>query len=255
MKVAVVLRQVPDVVEELVIADDGRSLSEDDVVYITNEADDHALEEALVLKSRVGARVTALSAGGDEAKEALATAVAKGADEAVHVPVPFEHRGDNARLASVLGPWVKSAGYDLVLTGVWAADQMDAGLAGALAVQLTLPYVGGVVSVSLDPGGNRVVVRKEFSGGRLGVFDVSLPAVLGVQSAEQPPRYVPVSKVMATRKALQVRQQGEPPAVAAGLRASKLVRSASGTKAEMLPGDVPQVADAIVRILRERGLA
>jgi electron transfer flavoprotein beta subunit len=255
MKIAVIVRQVPDVVEELVIADDGRSLSEDDVMYITNEADEHALEEALILKSRQGAKVTAVSVGGDEAKDALATAVAKGADEAVHVAVPFEHRGDNARLAAVLSPMMKPAGYDLILTGVWASDQIDAGLAGDLAMQLSLPYVGGVVSLSVDASGGPAVVRKEFPGGRLGVIEVSLPAVLGIQSAEQPPRYVPVSKVMATKRTLQVKQQGEPSTAVLGIRASKLVKSVSAAKAEMLAGDATQVAGEIVRILRERGIA
>ncbi len=255
MKIAVVLRQVPDVVEELVIADDGRSLAEDEVVCITNEADEHALEEALILKSRQGARVTAVAAGGDEAKDALATAVAKGADEAVLVAVPFEHRGDNVRLASVLGPAMKSAGYDLILTGVWAADQMDAGLAGLLAMHLSLPYVGGVMSVSLEPSGAKGLVRKEFPGGRLGVMEVSLPAVLGIQSAEQPPRYVPVSKVMQAKRTLQVKEQGEPSLVVQGIRASKLIKSGSAARAEMLPGDTKQVAEQIVRILRERGIA
>jgi electron transfer flavoprotein beta subunit len=255
MKIAVILRQVPDVVEELVIADDGQSLAEDEVMYITNEADEHALEEALILKSRHGARVTVVAAGGDAAKDALATAVAKGADEAVLVAVPFEHRGDNVRLASVLSPAMKAAGYDLILTGAWAADQMDAGLAGLLAMQLSLPYVGGVMSMSVEPTGGRGVVRKEFPGGRLGVMEVSLPAVLGIQSAEQPPRYVPVSKVMQAKRTLQVKGQSETSDVAPGIRASKLVKSGSAAKAEMLPGDVTQVADQIVRILRERGIA
>ncbi len=253
MKIAVIQRQVPDVVEELVIADDGRSLAEDEVMCITNEADEHALEEALILKSRHGAKVTAFAVGRDEAKDALATAVAKGADEAVLIRVPFEHRGDNVRLAAVLAPSLTSAGFDLVLTGVWAADQMDAGLAGLLAVHLGLPYVGGVTALSLD--GSRGVVRKEFPGGRLGVMEVSLPAVLGVQSAEQPPRYVPVSKITQIKKTLQVKAQSEPAEVAPGIRASKLVKSGSSAKAEMLPGDTKQVAEAIVRILRERGIA
>src|SRR3972149_9884041 len=86
MKVAVGLRQVPDVVEELVIAEDGRNLSEDDVRYVTNELDDCALEQALVLKGRRGARVTAFGVGGIEARDALATSVAKGAGEAAGVP-------------------------------------------------------------------------------------------------------------------------------------------------------------------------
>ena len=255
MKIAVVLRQVPDVVEELVIAEDGKTLAEDEVMRITNEGDEHALEEGLILKSRHGARITVLAAGGGRAREALATAVAKGADEAILVRVPPEHMGDNVRLASVLGPALKPAGYDLILTGVWATDQLDAGLAGLLATQLSLPYVGGVVSVSVEPTGPTGVVHKEFSGGRHGVLEVNLPAVLGIQSAEQPPRYVPVSRVVQAKRSLQVKEQGEPPQVVEGIRASKLVKSASAAKAEMLPGTVGEVADQIVRILRERGIA
>ncbi len=255
MKIAAILRQVPDVVEELVIAEDGRSLAEDEVMRITNEGDEHALEEGLILKSRHGARLTAVVAGGDEARDALATAVAKGADEAVLVSVPPAHMGDNVRLASILGPAMKAEGYDLILTGVWATDQLDAGLAGLLATQLSLPYVGGLVSVSVEPSGATAVVQKEFSGGRRGVLEISLPAVLGIQSAEQPPRYVPVSRVVQAKKALQVRSQVEPPQVVDGIRATKLVKSTSAAKAEMLPGTVGEVADQIVRILRERGVA
>ncbi|HEY7587471.1 MAG TPA: hypothetical protein VIB49_01815 [Thermoplasmata archaeon] len=255
MKIAVILRQVPDVVEELVIAEDGKSLAEDEIMSITNEADEHALEEALILKGRHAATITAFGVGGDEAKDALATASAKGVDEAVLVRVPFEHRGDNHRLASILGPVLKSEGYGLILTGAWAADQLDAGLAGLLAVHLSLPYVGGVMSVSVDATGTRGTMDKEFPGGRLGVMDTSLPAVLGIQSAEQPPRYVPVSKVVQAKRALRVRDVGEPPVVALGVRATKLTKHESAAMAEMLPGDARQVADQMVRLLRERGMA
>ena len=254
MRIAVILRQVPDVVEELVIAQDGRSLSEDDVMWITNEADEHALEEALILKGRHAAKVTAVGVGGDEAKDALATAVAKGADEAILVPISFEHRGDNVRLASLLAPSMKSAGYDLILTGLWAADQMDAGLAGLIAVQLSLPYVGGVSSISVDASGVKGTMRKEFPGSRLGVMEVSFPAVVGIQSAEQPPRYVPVSKIVQAKRTLKVETQKMLPQAAEGIHATKLVKSESAARAEMLPGDVKEVASAIVRILRERGI-
>src|SRR3990170_2995653 len=144
MKAAVILRQVPDVVEELVIGEDGRSLPEDDVMYITNEFDEHALEQALILKARHAGTVTAIGVGGDAARDALATSVAKGADEAVFVPVDFAARGDNVALSAQLAAALKAGGYDLVLTGVHATDQLDAGLRGLLAVRLGIPYVGGL---------------------------------------------------------------------------------------------------------------
>lgn len=254
MKIAAILRQVPDVVEELVIAEDGRSLAEDEVMYVTNEADEHALEQALILKGRHGATVTAVSVGGDEARDALATAVAKGADEAVYVPVPFGDRGDNHRLAAHLAPAMKEGGYDLVLTGFWSADQLDAGLAGLLAAHLSLPYVGGLVSVAVDASTKKATVRKEFPGGRVGVMELDLPALLGIQSAEQPPRYAPVSKVMQAKRTLQAKELGGSFPKEDGVRIEKLLKSDPAVRAEMLPGDAKAVADQIVRLLRERGI-
>src|SRR3972149_11628503 len=124
MKVAVGLRQVPDVVEELVIAEDGRSLSEDNVRYVPNELDDCALEQALVLKGRRGARVTAFGVGGIEARDALATSVAKGADEAVFVPLDFAERGGGHRLGGHLATPLREGADDLGPTGGQAPGEV-----------------------------------------------------------------------------------------------------------------------------------
>lgn len=254
MKVAVILRQVPDVVEELVIAADGRSLAEDEIMYVTNEGDEHALEQALILKARHGAMVTAVSAGGPEARDALAAAAAKGADEAILVPVPFENRGDNLRLAAELAPAMKSGAYDLILTGVWASDQIDAGLPGLLASHLSIPYVGGLTSIGVDAEGRKGIVHKEFPGGRLCVMEVELPAVLGVLSAEQPPRYVAVSKVMQAKRTLQPKELGGSPPDVESLPIIKLMKPEAAAKAEMIPGDATRVGEQIFRLLRERGI-
>jgi len=254
MKVAVVLRQVPDVVEELVIAEDGRNLSEDDVRYVTNELDDCALEQALVLKGRRGARVTAFGVGGIEARDALATSVAKGADEAVFVPLDFAERGDSHRLAAHLATSLREGAYDLVLTGVQAPDEVDGSLGAILASSLGMPHVGGLVAADVDANGPKAVVRKEFAGGRCGVMEIALPAVLGIQAAEQPPRYVPVSKVMQIKKTLQAREMTAPVPEVRGTRIAKLSKPETGAKAKMLEGDAGAVATAIAGLLKERGL-
>jgi len=253
MKVAVIQRQVPDVVEELVIADDARGLSEDDVMYITNESDDHALEQALILKARSGVRVTAIAVGGNEAKDSLATSVAKGADEAIFVPIEFKDRGDNHKLATILVPLVREGGYNIVFTGMQAADQIDGGLGGILASHLRLPSIGGISSVSVTAGGG-LLVKKEYPGGRMGVLEVAVPAVVDIQSAEQPPRYVPVSKVMQVKKTMQVREVKPSATTAAGVHITQLMRPEAGARAKMMEGDEGKVAAQIANLLKERGL-
>jgi electron transfer flavoprotein beta subunit len=108
--------------------------------------------------------------------------------------------------------------------------------------------------VALDPSGSRATVRKEFPGGRLAVFEVPLPAVLGIQSAEQPPRYVPVSKVTQAKRALQPKELAGPGPAVAAVTVRRLRKPEPTARAEMVPGDAGQVADWIVRLLRERGL-
>jgi len=50
MNVLVLLKMVPDVVEELEVAPDGKRLDREFLRMILSERDNHALEEALLLK-------------------------------------------------------------------------------------------------------------------------------------------------------------------------------------------------------------
>ena len=68
-------------------------------------------------------------------------------------------------------------------------------------------------------------VCKEFPGAVMARMTVKLPAVLGILGAEQPPRYVPVSRIRAAMKTTQFEEQAarlpaasrrcRPPAVSA----------------------------------------
>ncbi|RMG64910.1 MAG: electron transfer flavoprotein subunit beta/FixA family protein, partial [Calditrichaeota bacterium] len=89
MNIAVLLRQVPDLVEELELDDSGKDLNRDWLKYKINEFDDHALEEALLLKEEAGANVTALALEGDDVDKLLYTAAAKGADRLVKITGDF----------------------------------------------------------------------------------------------------------------------------------------------------------------------
>ncbi len=253
MHVVVVQRMVPDVVEELELAPDGLSLKEESIRYITNELDEHALEQALILKERAQAKVTVIVVGVREADNALASAVAKGADEGVKVVSDFGRWRDNHRLASLLALSLKEMEYDLVLTGVMAIDDLDGSLGGILAGHLDLPYTGSASKVAVEPGASKAVVEKEYPGGLLGVMEVSLPAVIGIGSAERPPRYVPVSKVRMAMRSLAPKEIPGAPEAVSGLKIIEMARP-EVSKAEMIEGSPEEIADRMVAILKESGL-
>ncbi len=89
-----------------------------------------------------------------------------------------------------------------MLPGSQAIDDLEGELAPFLAAALNLPYVGVVCGVTSADG--KANVMKEFAGGLRAEFEVTLPAVLGIQSAEKPPRYVPVAKVRAVMKSAKI---------------------------------------------------
>ncbi|HUJ77209.1 MAG TPA: electron transfer flavoprotein subunit beta, partial [bacterium] len=99
MKIVVPLKQVPDLVEDLELDDSGTRLDYQGLKMKQNEFDDHALEEALLLKEAApGTEVVALAVEGSEAERMLFTALAKGADRAVKL-TGVDANGDNASLA------------------------------------------------------------------------------------------------------------------------------------------------------------
>lgn len=253
MHVVVIQRMVPDVVEDLELAPDGLSLEEEGIRYITNELDEHALEQALILKERVEAKVTAIVVGVEEADNALASAIAKGADEGVKLVSDFGRWRDNHRLASLLATSLKEMEYDLVLTGVMAIDDLDGSLGGLLAGHLDLPYTGSVSKVTVEQGASKVVVEKEYPGGLLGVMEVSLPAIIGIGSAEEPPRYVPVSKVRIAMRSLTPQEISAAPEAESGVKILEMAKP-EVSKAKMVAGSPDEIADRLVAILKERGV-
>jgi len=80
MKICVLIKQVPDKDSSLNIADDNLTLVENNITWVSNESDNYALEEAVLLKEKHGGEVIACTLGKDSARQVLKDALAKGAD-------------------------------------------------------------------------------------------------------------------------------------------------------------------------------
>ncbi len=255
MNTVVILKMVPDVVEELEIAGDGKSLEAESLRMILSESSDHALEQALLLKEKLGGKVTVVALEGAEVDEALFTALAKGADRAVKL-APDQPVSGTLSASSIFASWLGQEGRDsLVLTGSQAIDDLEGELAPCLAQRLRLPFLGVVTGLSAGGPGNVMVAMKEFAGGLRGEYQVPARAVLGIQAAEKPPRYVPVAKVRAVMKSAKIESAPAtlPPAEA-GPVVEKMYKPEAAGRAEMLEGAPEEIATKLIGLMAERGL-
>lgn len=255
MKIAVLLKEVVDLVEELVIADDGNSLDRDELSYRSNEFDDYALVEGLSLKDDT-TTVDAYGLEGSETKQLLHMAAARGADKLFKVvPNGFDpEEGISSRMvANAFVKAIADQGYDLILTGVQGVDDIDGQISGHVAQMMGLPSLNVVVQLKKAEG-NKITCFKEFSGGVIGEYEVELPAVVGIQASTNHPGYIPVSKI---RKIAQEATIEEKAVDLDELTISNQIGvklPEIGSAAEMIPGDVDAQIAKVIEILSERGL-
>ncbi|MBI4316451.1 MAG: electron transfer flavoprotein subunit beta/FixA family protein [Chloroflexi bacterium] len=253
MNIVVPIKQIPNLTDELEINGDGTGLDHDALQYVLNEFDEHAIEEAVLAKEAAGGTVTVI--GVDTTGEldgALHMALAKGADKAARITGDFPRGTDSHTQAKLLANAIRSLSPDLVLTGVQAADDRDGQIGPMIAAHLGLPYVGVVTGVVVKDG--KAIVHKEYAGGLMGEFEVSLPMVVGVQAAHQPPRYAPVSKVRQIAKTAKIDEIAGDEAAGAGSTVRRMFKPEAAGHAEMWEGGPEEVAEKIAALIKEKGL-
>ncbi len=253
MKIAVPIKFVPDLVEELSIDSSGAALDTTWLRLIINEFDDHAIEQAILLKERGGAEVTVICAEGDGVDEILFTAAAKGADRLVKLTGVDANTMNSHAAARVLADLLKEIQPDLILTGVQAHNDLDGPVGALLAEYLGLPYVGYVAGITI--AGDQAAVHKEYPGGIIAEMEVKLPAVLGIQAAEQPPRYVAYSKINQMSKTVQIEERAVPALDSSGgATVSRMFQPEPTQRADIIEGSPEEVADRLIGIFKELGV-
>lgn len=247
MNIVVLVKLVPDLVEELEINDDGTDLEREYLSYRINEFDDHALEEALGLKEEHGGSVTVVAVERDETEKVLYTAVAKGADRALTIKGVGEAASSHA-VARAMCQALEGIDFDLILTGVQAADDRDGQIGVLIANLLDIPHVSVVSDIEIR--GDVLTVHKEYAGGVMARFEVEGKAVLGVQAARQTPRYAPVSRVRQIMREAEIDEiQAESPEQPAGSTVRRMFSPERGEGAEMLEGSAEEIAERIAEAL------
>ena len=252
MKIVVPVKLTPDLVEDLSIDASGKALDMTWMRLIINELGNHAIEQAILLKEKLGGEVIVIAPDLEGADEILFTAAAAGADRLIRIG----GLGDvirNHHLALACEPVIAELEPDLILTGVQVPDDLDGQIGPILAERLNMPYIGYIAG--MHPENGSLVVKKEFAGGLVGEMRVNLPAVIGVQAAESPPRYIAFSRVRQARNTATIEDVAATPTdTGTGLVITRMYKPEVTARAEIFTGSADEISDQVIGILKETGV-
>ena len=171
------------------------------VAPVMNGYDANALEAALRLKEQLGgSKVTVVSLGPDSARDTLKRAIAMGADAAIHINDPSLNDAESSTTARALAAAIKKLDhFDLVLSGRQASDTDGGQVHLGVAHFLGVPAVSPVQKIE-EASGESVVAERIVEDGYQRL-KIRLPALLGVSSEMNEPRYPPLKGIMAAGRA------------------------------------------------------
>jgi len=204
MKLLVCVKQVPDSETHLFMNKEESWVShENNTAFRMNSFDEIAFDEALLIRELIPrdekAVIHALSVGPARIGLTLKKAMAMGADEGIHILVEQEHYMSPFDTASLIASYAKNMGYDLILTGVMAEDDMHCLVGQFIAEILAYPCVTSVIHQEFIDDGNKLYVEREVETGRRICLQLNPPAVLTIQSGINTPRYPSLSNVMRAK--------------------------------------------------------
>jgi electron transfer flavoprotein beta subunit len=255
MNILVCVKQVPDS-EGLITIDDKGTGIVFNGVYRMNRYDEYALEEALRIRERGDASaVDAVSVGPRRAASTLKRALEMGAADGIHIITAEGKRLTPFETASLIASQARQKEYGLILTGVMAEDDMHCQVGPMIAELLGYPCASSVIFEEQSEGGRRICVEREIEGGRRESLELSLPAVLTIQSGINRPRYPALSNVLRARAQNLIEMDAPsfaPPAPRERLTALRYPGTAA--KGVFLEGTTAEKADALCRALHEKAL-
>jgi electron transfer flavoprotein beta subunit len=199
MKIVVLTKHVPQAIGEVSFAQD-LTVDRSAVRCRLQDSDEYAVEQAArIACRRLDVQVTALTMGPSGAVGALRTALARGADEAVHVLDPGLHGCDAPATSLVLAAACRRLGFDLVICGTASADAGMAVIPAMLAERLGVPALCGCDSLDTDE--DQLHATRD-DGATAENLTAAMPAVVSVTNRSGEPRYPRFEAIADARQKL-----------------------------------------------------
>ncbi len=228
------------------------------VLKVVNPFDEQAIEAALRIKDKYGAKITAIALGNALDRVVVKKPLFMGADELILLEDPAFTNGDSWSIVNALAAAIRKIGnYDLILCGRQAAD-WNAGQTGlGIAENLGLPSV--TVARKIEMADGKAKVERVTADGYETV-EVRLPAVITVSNEIGQARYPAIQNIRIANKIQPVIWKPadiglDPSTVGSAgrrLKIIKLFQPVTEGTCEIMQGETPQeMAENLALTLRK----
>ncbi len=255
MNIIVCIKQVPDTAE-VRINPETNTLIREGVPSIINPYDLHAIEAALQIKEKTGAKITVITMGPPQAEDALREAISMGADEVRLISDRAFAGADTWATSYALYKAIEKLGYDIILCGKQAIDGDTAQVGPEVAEFLNIPHIAYIRKVE-DVSDKSIKVQRLMDEG-YDVVESPLPVLLTVVKELNTPRLPSLKGKMAAKKAVITKMDlnaigAEPENV--GLKGSptqvkNIFAPQSKADRKMLSGSVEEQVETLINELR-----
>lgn len=202
MKVLVTVKRVIDYNVKVRVKSDNSGVDLNNVKMAMNPFCEIAVEEAIRLKEAgIATEVVAVSVGEKACQEQLRTALALGADRAIHVEAGQDLESLN--VAKILAKVVEAEQPGIVILGKQAIDS-DNNQTGQMLAALT-GMAQGTFASNIEIKDDKALVTREVDGG-LQTIELAMPIIATTDLRLNEPRYASLPNIMkAKRKPLETK--------------------------------------------------
>ena len=199
MKIAVLVKQVIGSESALAISDNGNWVKEEDASFVMNPPDNYAIEEALLIKEKIGeGEVVIISQGPARVQKVIREGLAKGADRGIHIEEQGQLETDPLSIANSLASAIKDENFDLILSGL-QSDDTGMGQTGVLVGELLNMSVA-TLAIETDIDKEKIRVKRELESGWFQWVTLGSSASVTIQSGINQPRYPSLKGIMGAKK-------------------------------------------------------
>ena len=254
MKIAVLMKRVPDTASVFRISSDNKSVETAGLKFVMSPYDEHAMEEAIKTKEAGKAsEVIVVTMGAEGSQETIRTALAMGADRAVFIKEDNVRAFTSRGVAEALAAALKTESPELIFAGKQAVDDDASQVPERVAEILGISHASVVTRFELQD--SKATVDREVEGGHY-TMEVPLPALFTIEKGINTPRYPTLPNIMKAKKKeikeVTLAQLGlDPTMLKSHLQVENMALPRQDRLNKILEGDTTQRVQKLLSILRE----